>query len=608
MKIKTLQESKMTFRKQIASIALYALVCSQLGFSADLSPSKWKPAERSQAEQSEMAPWPLQAKIIEGKSGLVAATMSPLALRAGVEALRQGGTASDAAAAVALTQVTTALGSYVSYAGILQLVYYDAKSGKVYSLNAGWNSYLGETDPNSIPVADLGPMPFGRKPTEGAEGRKTLVPGFMAGIAAMHERFGRLPFDELFQPAVWYAENGVTISPLLATYFKTREKYLSRTAEGRAFMNQAGDGLPKAGDRFVQADLAKTLRGVAKEGAQYMYTGPWGQQFVGAVQREGGKATIEDMKRYQPIWEEPLSTTFLGHTIFAPGKSTDGGYMALEALNLAEELKLEQMGPYQKDPKAFQALSRILRDVEFDSLTIPQVAEYKRQNGLSSSREERITKPYAKKVAALIQAHAQTQEQAPSHHSDAVVVIDRWGNIAALVHTINTVLWGTTGMIVGGIPIPDAAGFQQARLAAIKPGDPVPHDMAPMIAMTGTKPVLAIASIGSSLIPETVRLVVGTLANHLDLPAVMAAPPLLLNVEPMKAGETFWTRPEPVPEGAYDPEFLRHLTELGVNIEQMSKWQVFTIKGTAVLGTIDPQSGIRRSVETPEVFGFAATE
>ena len=63
-------------------------------------------------------------------------------------------------------------------------------------------------------------------------------------------------------------------------------------------MNQAGDGLPKVGDRFVQPDLAKTLDAVSKKGARYMYDGAWGRQFVEAVQREGGKATLEDMKLY----------------------------------------------------------------------------------------------------------------------------------------------------------------------------------------------------------------------------------------------------------------------------------------------------------------------
>ncbi len=593
----------MTLQRQLVAIVLCMVLVPESGFGADLSPRKWKATEKARAEQGEMSPAPAQARVVEGKSGLVTGTMSPIAVHAGIEALKQGGTAADAAATVALTQITTALGSYVSYAGVLQLVYYEAKTGKVYSLNAGWNSYIGETDPKSIPVDDLGPIAFGTKSTEGAEGRKTLVPGFMAGIEAMHNRFGKLKFQELFEPAIFYADNGVTISPVLAAFFKSRQKFLSRTAEGRAFMNRAGDGLPKSGDRFVQADLAKTLRGVAKEGAIYVYTGAWGQQFVEAVQREGGKATMEDMKRYEPIWEEPQSTTYMGHTVYAPGKSNANGAVVLESLNLAEEIKLEGMGPYFRDPKAFSGLTRIVRKAVADRYA----DEYLRSHGMSALIEDRISKAYAKKAAAQIETDIAAQQQGPPHHTDAVVVIDRWGNIAAMSHTINTLLWGTTGMVVGGIPIPDAAGFQQAALAAIKPGDPVPTDMTPLIAMTGGKPVLALANVGESLIPETVRLVVATFANKLDPLTAMAAPPLLLNTEQMKAGETWFTKPELVPEGAYDAEFLQKLQASGFVFEQRSKQDASNIKGTAAMGTIDPASGVLRGVETPNVFGFATS-
>jgi len=418
----------------------------------------------------------------------------------------------------------------------------------------------------------------------------------------MHKRFGKLAFQNLFAPAIWYAENGVTISPTTATFFKTREQFLARTAEGRAFMNQAGDGLPKSGDRFVQAGLAKTLRAVASNGSQFMYSGPWGQHYVEAVQREGGKATMEDMKRYQPFWEEPLSTTFLGHTVFVPGKSSDDGHQLLEALNLAEELKVNEMGPYNKDPKAFHLLTQIVRKAVADNYT----AQYMSQHGMKSSREENITKAYAKSAASLIGAQNPAPEPGSPHHSDAVIVIDRWGNVAALVHTINTVLWGTTGIVVDGIPIADAAGFQQARLSGVKPGDPVPMDMTPVIAMTGDKPTLALASIGESLGPETVRLLVTTLANHLDPLVAMAAPPMLMNAGPLKEGETFMTAPEAIPEGAYDPGFLQLLQESGVHVVEKPKQEVSAIKGTAVLAMIDLKSGALRSVETPGVFGFAA--
>lgn len=579
---------------------------SRSGLAADLSPAKWHPLERERAEELGNSPFPPKARVVEGDSGLIAATMSPIAVQAGLETLKQGGTAADAAAVAALTQVTTALGSYVSYAGILQLLYCDAKSGKVYSLDAPWNSYLGETDPKTIPVTDLGPLPFAQKPTEGAEGRKTLVPGFMAGIEAMHKRFMRLPFRDLFEPAIYYAGHGVKISPLLARYFNRREKHLSRTAEGRKFIDQAGGGLPKAGNVFVQRYLAKTLREVSRKGARYMYTGAWGRQYVQAVQQEGGKATMEDMKRYRPIWEEPLSTTFLGGSVYAPGKSSDGGYEILEALNLAEALKVDQMGPYWESPKSFVTLSRILRFAQFDNLRIPKGDEFKRQHGLSLSREDRITKPYAEAaVPALNRMLFPPQPQAVSEHSDAVVVVDRRGNLAALCHSINTVLWGTTGIVVGGIPIPDPAGFQQSTLARIKPGDPVPHPMAPLIATRDGKPILAVSTVGSSLIQETVRVAVTTMANRVPLKAVMAGLPLLLNTT-VKPGVTLSTRPVAVPEGAYSPEFLKALEAAGLNTDPQARIQVATIRGIAVAAATDPENGKWQSVETPGVFDFAA--
>ena len=488
----------------------------------------------------------MQARTVEGGSGLVAATMSPIAVRAGIEALRQGGTAADAAATVALTQVVTALGSYVSAAGVLQLVYYDAESGQVSSLNAGWDSWLGETEPATIPTS-----------VPGQEGRKTLVPGFMAGIEAMQKRFGRLAFADVFQPAIWYAENGVAITPLLDSFFNTRGQVFSRTAEGRQFLQQ------RAGNRFVQAELAKTLRGVAKDGAAYMYTGWWGQQFVEAVRRESGKATLEDMKRYQPTWEVPRSAMVRGNSVFGPATHNDGGYQVLAALKLVEERKTYELGPYWKDWRAFRDLSAILQTVQTPGM---------------------------------------------GNHSDSIVAIDRWGNIAALVHSINTVVWGTTGIVVGGVPISDAAVVNKYRLMRMKAGERVPNDMAPTIAMREGKPVLATAAIGSSLTAETVRLLVGILGNRVDAATVMAAPPLLFNFEPLKPDETWLRRECLVPAGAYDAAFLDALKSARIAISEKTRTQVNAIRGTAVLVAIDPQSGSRQSMETPGIFSFAAAQ
>ena len=584
--------------------AIYFIVCLQQGFAADLSPGKWNPSEKTKMEQLEMSPFAPKARTVEGRSALISNTSSPIAVHAGIEALKQGGNAADAAITVALTHITTAMGSYISYAGIAQILYYEAKSGKVYSIGAGWNSYRGEDDPKSIPSADLSFL-NDQKAAGGAEGRKTLVPGFMAGVEAMHKRFGKLPLSHLFQPAIWYAEHGVTISPLVASYFAMRGKFLSRTAEGREFMKQGGDPSLKIGDRFVQLELAKTLRQVARKGSAYMYSGDWGKRFVEAVRSEGGKATLEDMQNYQPIWEEPLSTTFAGNYVFVPGKSNEGGHQVLEALNLAEELKLNRAGLYWKDASVFSVLTRILQFVAIGPYLTPEVVEYQKRNKFNFSSDDRITKAYARAMAPMIQEN-RPQGTVPqnSRHSAAVVVIDRWGNVAAIVHSINSGPWGSTGIVVGGIPISDAAGFQQLRLAAVKPGNRIPDDMAPTIVLRETKPVLATASVGSSEVFETTRILLGMLGNETDCLSILAAPPLLYNFEAPQTGETYTWKRQLIPEGAYNLQFRKDLEAFGVKVEQIPKARVWSIKGTTAFGAIDVKSSVRKSAEYPEITDF----
>ncbi len=595
----------MQSQKYIATTLMLTLLSTQVAFAADLSPQTWNAAEKKHVEQMEMNPFPAQAREVRGSSGLISDTGSPIAVYAGIQALKKGGTAVDAAATVALTQIATELGSYVSYAGVLQLVYFDASSGKVYSLGAGWNSYRRENDPKTIPGSVLGLPGLSTKDDTTAEGRKTLVSGFMAGIEAMHSRFGKLPFEDLFKPAIWYAENGVTVTPLLSSYFSSQGKFLSRTPEGRQFINQAGSGVPKAGDRFVQAALAQTLRNVARHGAKYMYTGSWGKQFVSTVQNYGGKVTMDDMAAYQPTWEEPVSTDFRGQSIFAPGDTNEGGPELLEALNFTEEMKLDHEQPYWKDPAVFNGLSRILQFVATGPYVTPEVAAFQHERNLHFSAGDRVTKTYAKAMMPILkQSQELTSKPQSSHHSAGVVVVDRWGNVAALVHSINTMPWGTTGIVVGGIPLSDAAGFQQNRLINVKAGSRVPDDMTPAIVLNAGKPVMAVATVGVSVLPETVRIILGALGNHTDPNTLLSAPPLLYNYEAPELGRSYIWKRQLVPEGGYDSDFLQQLQSFGVTVRQETKAQVLTLRGTAAFATMDQTGGMLRSAEDPSVIDF----
>jgi gamma-glutamyltranspeptidase / glutathione hydrolase len=588
------------------AVTVLAALTTQAAVAVDLSPAHWPAAERDRLEKLEAQSWsPLEAGVVESNGGIVSATVSPVAVHAGLEALRQGGTAADAAATTALTQITTQLGSVVSYAGIFTMVYFDAKSHKVYSMDAGYNSYLHELDPKSIPVGDLGPLSFaGLKPTEGgAKGRETLVPGFMAGLEAMQHRFGRLPFKDLFAPALWYDEHGVVISGRLDKFFKLRAKFLSRTEEGRAFMASAGGTSPKQGALFVQPELANTLRAIAQHGSRYMYTGKWGQDFVRIVQREGGKVTPEDMARYQPVWSEPYKTSFLGDTVYLNGPPHYGAYDLIAGLNLIEALHLEKRGPYWSDPETFRDLNRIAETVSGAPVLNKDTVAYLKGHDVDTSPASQLTKTYAQNVAPLLGGLFTIPPADSPHHSNAIVVVDRFGNIAAITHTINAVVWGDTGIVVDGIPVPDSAAFQQARLAAQQPGDRLPHEIIDTIVFAGDKPVLATGSIGSSLVPESLRVLLGVLGQHQDLHTVMAAPPLLAHLN--FGGDTTPAQvPVSVVQNAYTPEFLASLKADGVNTQETPIEVAAGLRGTLAAVAIDPITGKRSAANQPGVMVF----
>lgn len=603
-----------------------------------LSPGNWPEAERKRLEQLESRTWsPLEAQTVEGSGGMVSATVSPIAVYAAIQALKLGGNAADAAATSALTQVTTQLGSVVSYAGIFAMLYYDAKTRKVHSMDAAYNSYLQETDPKSIPVCGSGLSlgqqllrRFARKPVAGgASGRQTLVPGFMAGVEAMHGRFGCLPFRDLFEPAVWYAEHGVRISHLLQYCLLFRSKFLSRTPEGQRFLRQVVKeklkadrgvwqlamgfllqmmGKPKAGDLFVQPDLAKTLKAVSEQGSRYMYTGQWGEDFVSIVQREGGKVTLEDLKRYEPVWSEPRRETVFGHTVYVNGPPHRGAYSLFAGLNLAEAMKLDQKSAYWMDPETFRALARIGLFVFGAPWLHRGASNFLSGKGIDISPEAQLGKDYAQAVAPLLeQLYAQAADNAPKH-SNAIVVIDKDGNIAAITHSINTLVWGETGIVVGGIPVPDSAGLQQANLATVKPGDRVPHNIIDTIVFEGGTPVLATGSIGGSLVHESIRVLLGVLGQRQSLATVMAAPPLLATFDLRAINKALSHQSVSIPRGAYGKDFIGKVKSLGLKLTKVTAITTEARRGTLAAVAINSRTGKRTAVNQPKVIVFNSAE
>ncbi|BET68017.1 gamma-glutamyltransferase [Opitutales bacterium ASA1] len=571
--------------------------------AVDLGLGAWPTDVRERLETMEARGWhPEDYRRTRTAGGIVSATVSPVAVEAGLRALDAGGTAADAAVTVALTQVATQLGSVVSYAGIATALYYDASSGRVHALDAGYTTYADETDPLSIPPADLGAL----RPTEtsgptDAHGRKTLVPGFMAGMEALHRRYGRLAFGELFAPAIACADEGVVVSPILAGFFAMRAESLARTAEGRAFLGQSGRSVPQAGDRFRQPALASLLRAVAAHGAREMYTGAWAREFVAVVRREGGRVTEADLERYEPVWSEAFATEFAGHATHVTPLPNLGAYALAAGLHLADHSAFSERRPVWEDAHAWAQFARICAIATSAPMLGEETAARLRDKGVEPSPEAFLSPEFAARLAEVLTDSPPLLEHDRPRHSNALVVVDAAGNVCALTHTINAVVWGGTGIVVGGVPLPDSAGFQQARLAHVAPGGRVPHEIVDTISLREGRPVLATAGIGSSLAAETLRILVSTLAQKAPLADVLAAPNMLshFGAAPIDAARV--GLPVPVLEGWYAEPFLESVRAYGVSPVKVTPEAAEALRGTIVVVALDAESGTRVAVERPDI-------
>ena len=254
-----------------------------------------------------------------GVNGM-AASAHPLASLSGVRIMAQGGNAFDAAVAIAST--LNVCEPYMSgAAGVGVALAYVAAEDRVRALNFS------------------GRMPQAADPDEYSEADKdvgvksALVPGNCAGWLTLHETYGRLDREPLFEPAIGYAENGTAITAFNANSIGNSAARLSQFPSAGIFIkNGAG---PRAGHRQKQPQLAESLRSIASGGKDEFYRGALGKRIVDGLRDLGGQMTEEDLATYDAEWHEPISIGYRDYEIFSvPPNST--GFQLLETLKIME--------------------------------------------------------------------------------------------------------------------------------------------------------------------------------------------------------------------------------------------------------------------------------
>ena len=262
----------------------------------------------------------------------IVATSQPLASQAGLEVLRAGGTAAEAAvAANAVLGVVEPMSCGIG--GDLYVLYWDAKTEKLYGLNASGRSPRGLTREmlrkQGQFIPETGPLSWS-------------VPGCVSGWGVLLERFGKTPLPEILAAAIEYADSGFPLSEIIADDWQSSAKSLSRYPTSAATF-LPGERAPRVGELFRNPRLAASLRLIGASGPKAFYEGPIAQQIVAYSQSAGGYFSVEDFARHKSDWVEPATTNYRGYDVWQippPGQ----GIAVLEMLNLLEGYDLRALG------------------------------------------------------------------------------------------------------------------------------------------------------------------------------------------------------------------------------------------------------------------------
>ena len=262
-----------------------------------------------------------------GVNGMVAAA-HPLASQAGLRILMQGGNAIDAA--VATAAALNVVEPYMSGMGGIGLaLVHLAKERRIRALNFS------------------GRMPKSAYPDRFTEETKwtgilaSLVPGNVAGWLTMHEQYGTLELDQVFGPAIDYAENGFPITNLNSRSLRTSADRLSEFPSVRLIRNRAG-GPPAPGTRHAFPELAESFREVVRGGKETFYRGALADRIVKGNQKWGGLFTHDDLAEYEAEWQEPISISYRGYRVHTPAPNSSG-FQLLATLKCLEGFKGEDL-------------------------------------------------------------------------------------------------------------------------------------------------------------------------------------------------------------------------------------------------------------------------
>lgn len=528
---------------------------------------------------------------VVARNGMVSSEQE-LASRIGLQILKSGGNAVDAAVAMGFA-LAVALPNAGNIGGGGFMIVHDAKSGKNIALD----------------FREVAPSKATRDMYVGADGKvidgKSLythyavgVPGTVAGMEHALKKWGSLPLSTVIAPAAKLADKGFPVSETLAKILQQEKKNMGQWPATQAIFWRAGEPL-KRGDRLVQKDLAQSLRLIGQQGAKVFYEGAIARKLAAEMAPHAGALSLQDLKSYKVAEREPVRGTYRGYEIVTMPPPSSGGAHLIQILNMMERWPMSQWGAnsaqsihYMTEGMklAYADRAEYLGDPDF--VTVPL-------KGLTSKR-------YAETLAAGIdpyQARAgkdikpgkpQPYESDQTTHYS---VVDKMGNAVAVTYTLNTnfgsgIVAKGTGILLNNEMddfsakpgVANAYGLVGGDANAVAAGKRPLSSMTPTMVLKDGKPVLVTGSPGGARIITTV---LQTVVNTIDFgmnPAEAAATPRFHHQ---------WTPDELRVEKGISPDTVALLKSRGHNVAvkaSMGRTQTIQLRDGMLYGASDPRN------------------
>lgn len=525
------------------------------------------------------------------KNGMVASEQE-LATQIGVDILKAGGNAVDAAVAVGFA-LAVALPNAGNIGGGGFMMVHDARSGKDIALDfrevaprgASRNMYL-----------DAGGKVIDGKSlyTHYAVG----VPGTVAGMTHALSRWGSMPLARVMAPAIALADKGYPVSVTLAKTLDQEKKNMGRWPATQAVFWRSGAPL-QTGQRLVQKDLAQSLRLISQQGAKAFYEGAIAQKIVAEMAPHANALSLQDLRDYKVAEREPVRGSYRGYQIVTMPPPSSGGAHLIQILNMMERWPMNQWGAdsaqsvhYMTEAMklAYADRSEYLGDPDFVKIPLKGLISKSYASELAASIKPQQARPGKDIRPGRPQPYESDQT---THYS----VVDKAGNAVAVTYTLNTnfgsgIVAKGTGILLNNEMddfsakpgVANAYGLVGGDANAVQAGKRPLSSMTPTLVLKDGKPVLVTGSPGGARIITTV---LQQVVNHIDFgmnPAEAAATPRFHHQ---------WTPDELRVEKGFSPDTLALLRQWGHKVAlkaSMGRTQTIEIRDGLLRGASDPRN------------------